>query len=481
MIQSIRWRLQIFHGFLLLMVLTAFAATAWQLRWRDEMRRVDREIQQQAHTILGMLHGGDPGPHQSDNPFLPPPLFADDRPPSPRLRGPRDLESWSSQPGEVGRYYRVWKGPEKRLEAEGGELAAQIEPPDEQDLEPLVPVIGERVIGDRRVRELKQFAPPGILLVVGRTLEPEILNQRALGWKMALAGISVWLVALACGAWITRRALRPIRTISDTAMRMASGQLHERIDVSETESELGQLARVLNNAFTRLQQMFDRQAQFTADAAHELRTPLSIMLAQTQLALARERPAEEYRGTIEGCQRAARRMHELTESLLQLARLDAQAQSMEQNRVDLADVAKNAVDALMPLADEHRVQLLCEFAPAPCFGDSTTLGQVLTNLLGNALHHSPSDGTIRVSTGASEDEVFAAVSDDGPGIAPENLPHLFDRFFRADASRNRNSGGAGLGLAICKAITDAHGGRIDVQSTVGKGSTFTIRLPAGAR
>jgi heavy metal sensor kinase len=479
---SIRWRMQLWHGALLAIVLAAFAITAWRFAWADQMRRVDAELQQQIQTMLGMMHNGPERPPRrpgQDNPFLPPPLFDDDRPPPPRGgRSPEDLQAWADVPGPVSRFFKAWAGPENDVVEAGGALAMHLERPEaDEDVDQLTPVSRNTEVLGRSVREMVEFAPRGVALIAGRTLEPELNVMHALAWKLALAGGGVWLLAFFGGGWLTKRALRPIKSITTTATRISSGNLNERINVEEADSELGQLASVLNDTFARLHQSFEQQAQFTADAAHELRTPLSVLLSQTQLALSRERSPEDYRETLEACQRSAKRMHALTESLLELARLDGQTGAPKHEPTDLALIATECIDHLRPLAEAHGIQLQSDLSPSAVRGDAGQLVQVLTNVLSNAVHHSPDGSAIRVTTGRQDGEVFARVMDEGPGIAAEHLPHLFDRFYRAEASRNRNTGGAGLGLAICQTIAHAHGGRMTVESEVGKGSTFAIVLP----
>jgi heavy metal sensor kinase len=234
---------------------------------------------------------------------------------------------------------------------------------------------------------------------------------------------------------------------------------------------------MLNHTFARLQASFDRQAQFTADASHELRTPLSVMLTQTQTALARERTAAEYRESLTACQRAAQRMRRLTESLLTLARLDSGETATRREPCDLGRITSEAVELLRPLAEQQGVSLAVELAPAPCSGDAEQLAQVVTNLVTNAIYHNRPGGSVQVRLASQTGAVALSVCDTGQGIAPEDLPHIFDRFFRADQARSGASGRTGLGLAITKAIVEAHGGSIEVVSELGYGRTFTVRLP----
>lgn len=502
---SIRWRMQIWHGLLLLVVLSGFGITAYRLEWSSEMQRVDNELQQQVSGVLGMLHdfhgdgppGGPPGRPPPPRPRGPEELFSplsmlDDREPGrPQFNGrggrqppvftnglQQELEDWLKDQAPVAPYIMSW-APEGHVIIARGEMNPDRQRPEEYyETHPLIPR-GLTFTQDKDpaiIREVQEMSPSGEYIAVGRSVVPESLRLRSLAWRLAGLGGGVWVAGLLIGGWITGRALRPIQRITDTASRISAGSLDQRINVGDTDTELGQMAGVLNQTFGRLQESFERQAQFTADAAHELRTPVSVVLSETQFALARERGADDYRQSIEACQRAAKRMHQLTESLLELSRLDAGVEALHLAQVDLSHVVQENMQLLFPLAESRNITLDGSFDPAPCQGDSGKLGQVLTNLLSNAIQHSPEGSTIHLTTGTQDGQSFAAVRDEGKGIAAEHLPHLFDRFYRADTSRHRSTGGAGLGLAICKAIMDAHHGTLEVTSEVGIGSVFTFRL-----
>jgi len=232
---------------------------------------------------------------------------------------------------------------------------------------------------------------------------------------------------------------------------------------------------VLNSTFARLETAFAQQQKFTADAAHELRTPVSVMLTQTQTALNRERNAAEYRETIEACQRASQRMRKLIESLLELARLDAGQEQMKRLKFDLSRTAWDCVELVRPLAADRGIKIHCDLPPIEGYGDAERLAQVITNLLANAVQYNKDNGEVRISAKVQGSMIFLAVGDSGPGISSEDLPHVFERFYRADPSRS--SGQTGLGLAISKAIVEAHGGSIEVVSKPGAGTTFTVVLP----
>jgi heavy metal sensor kinase len=284
------------------------------------------------------------------------------------------------------------------------------------------------------------------------------------------------LLGLAGGWWLASRAIRPIEDISAAAVKISAGDLSQRINTSEAESELGRLASVLNSTFARLDAAFAQQQQFTSDAAHELRTPVSVMLTQTQTTLNRERSAAEYRETLESCQRAAQRMRRLIESLLELARLDAGQQQMKRMRFDLAQIVRDCVALIAPLAEERHVKILTDLPALECVGDPERLAQVITNLLTNAIAYNKENGEVRISGEIKSGSVILTVQDTGMGISAEDLPHVFDRFYRADKSRT--SGNTGLGLAISKAIVEAHGGMLEVSSQIGIGTVFAMRLPS---
>ena len=283
-------------------------------------------------------------------------------------------------------------------------------------------------------------------------------------------------IGLLTGWLISSRAIRPISEISSTAVKISAGDLSQRINVAETESELGKLAAVLNSTFARLDAAFAQQKQFASDAAHELRTPVSVILTQTQTALNREREAAEYRETVEACQRAAQRMRKLIGALLELVRLDAGQEQMKRLRFDFSKTVADCVELVRPLAGENGINIFTELSTLDITGDSDRLAQVVTNLLTNAIQYNKSGGEVRVKLASQGDLAILTVNDTGNGISREDLPHVFERFYRGDKSRTAG-GNAGLGLAIAKAIVEAHGGTLDVSSEEDKGTTFTVRLP----
>lgn len=490
--QSIGWRLQLWHGLLLGLVLAGFGFTAWDLRRTEQMRRIDGELEERIAVVVGALR------RSTGIPNRPPPdrqpLDRQKRPPPEENRPPQKRPPAAERPavanaapppeprlferelavfqGGLGRqfYYVTWLADGKEL-LKSTNAPAGLARPERQG-----PPRDSRSRGT--LRERFHFTPTDECVLVGRDIGADLAEGRHFGWVLMGAGALVLLAGLAGGWWISQHALRPIAEISATAAKISTGDLAQRIHSADQSSELGELVNVLNETFARLQDSFARQARFTADASHELRTPVSVVLTQTQTALARERPAVEYRESLEACQRAAQRMRRLTDSLLTLARLEANPKPVEFGACDLAQIAKEACDLVRPLADAQGISVALESAPALCRGNAEQLGQVVTNLLSNAVSYNRPGGSVRVRVLAEAPWVTLTVQDTGVGMAPEDLPHIFERFYRADKARSNAGGHCGLGLTIVKAIVEAHGGVIDVASERAQGSVFTVRLPA---
>jgi two-component system, OmpR family, sensor kinase len=484
---SIRWRLQAWHSLILVAVLTGFGITAYRVARDNQLRRIDQELQQRLATVFR------PGPpDKMRGPGGPPP----EGPPKERSGKDHGREhdpaAWREHVREViahagaleagetnAFYYVVWQNDGSVLASSPGApkdipMVVEQGPP---ELHP-----GERPGATTRTRgEFREFGlcfPMGDRLLVGRSMAPDLAAMHRLALWLFAAGCSVLALGLAGGWWVATRAIRPIEAISATAVKIAGGDLSQRIDASDTESELGRLAGVLNSTFARLEASFAHQARFTSDASHELRTPVSVILSQTQTALSRERGVAEYRDTLQACQRAAQRMRKLIESLLELARLDAGQEPIKHDSFDLSRVARDCVELVRPLAAERGVEIKCELPPVECRGDAERVAQVVTNLLSNAIHFNREQGEVRLTARVEKGATVLTVTDTGVGIPPDDLPHIFERFYRVDKSRSRIQGKTGLGLAICKAIIDAHGGAISVTSLPGAGSTFEVRLPA---
>lgn len=344
-----------------------------------------------------------------------------------------------------------------------GEEDGQARP---QDL--TVTLAGQRVLLHR---------PPGrSTAFFGAATGPMEAELSALARSLCLAGLAVVVVGCGIGWVLAGRSLRPIDRIAADAEGIAAGDFDRKIDVEDTESELGRLAVVLNDTFGRMNAAREHMAQFTADASHELRTPLTVILSDSQGALRQERTPAEYRATLEGIRLSALRMKSISDALLELAQCDA-GKPVVRDPCDLADLADESVALLQRIATEHGAKLVARLEGAPVLGDAGRLGRVILNLTVNAILHNEAGVTVTVFTDVVEGMSELRVADDGRGIAAADLGGIFERFRRVDASRSRHTGGAGLGLAIVKQTVEAHGGTIAVTSEVGKGTVFVVRLP----
>jgi two-component system OmpR family sensor kinase len=327
------------------------------------------------------------------------------------------------------------------------------------------------------LREVILPGPFGMTVLVGKSLRSEEATLRQLRWKLLGAGAGVMAIGL-CGGWLlSKRVTRPIRAISETARAISASDLSRRIAVEEADSELGSLAQTLNGTFERLETAFQRQVRFTADASHELRTPLSIIHSHAELALTRDRTAPEYKLAMETCLHAAKRTKSLVDALLVLARADAGKLDLKRERFDLRDAAQESLAMVESRARERKVTIETDLQAVEVQADRTRILQLLTNLLANAIQYNREGGHVVLTIMQEGSEAVLKVADTGVGIAAQDQPHVFERFFRADKARSREAGGSGLGLAICQSIVEAHQGSITFTSQPGSGTTFVVRLP----
>jgi heavy metal sensor kinase len=499
--QSIKWRLQIWYGLILVVVLAGFGITAYQLERNRQFRQIDGELHHRIGVLSNALHRQNPrgqnagrpprGQNFDGPPFdgPPPGQFPDDNQLGQLARRPFRF----SLPPEDARFFEASDPHDYYYSIRSDlddELARSTNQPDKSVLqfdhyfEPVNHVANlprnasqpPKVVTIENYRETFDQLPSGEIVIVGCSIAPELKELRFVALTLTGVGTGILLLGLTVGGWLVSQALKPVDAISVAAVKISAGDLSQRINVAEAESELGQLAAVLNSTFARLETAFAQQKQFASDAAHELRTPVSVMLTQTQTALNRERDAASYKQTVEACQRAAQRMRRLIESLLELARFDAGQETLNRRAFDFSKAIADGVELVQPLADERGVKIISELAPLELAGDAERLGQVVANLLVNAIQFNRAEGEVRVKLASPNGLAVLTVADTGQGIAPEDLPRVFERFYRADKSRT-GGGSAGLGLSICQAIVAAHGGTIEVASEKNRGTTFTVRLP----
>jgi heavy metal sensor kinase len=287
------------------------------------------------------------------------------------------------------------------------------------------------------------------------------------------------LLASAGGYWLSRRALGPVDQITREARSISAQNLSSRLAVPRTGDELQRLSEILNGMLERLEQAFRRVTQFTADASHELRTPVALMRTRAEIILRKSRSEEEYREALRQILEDLKRTSSLIENLMLLARADSGAESLERARINMVECIEEACLEGKALAETKQIGLQAALPQAPVWinGDANSLLRLFLILIDNAVKYTPPQGRITVSLGSNNGSAVAEVRDSGIGIADQDLPHIFERFFRADPARSRQTGGAGLGLAIGKWIAEAHGGTIFAQSTPGEGSVFQVRIP----
>jgi heavy metal sensor kinase len=320
-----------------------------------------------------------------------------------------------------------------------------------------------------------------VVLVVGRPIDEvqDTLTRVGVLLLLTVAGLTV--VGCGLGYWLAGRALQPVRVIAATARDISEHDLHRRITLRLPPDELGELAATFNDMLARLEASFEGLRRFTADAAHELRAPLALLRAEAEVALASPRSGREYRRAIETMLDEVIRLARMADQLLLLARADAGALGMQRSDVDLGRLVDESMMRWRPRAVAHGIRIVEDAGHDVVTADPDLLRRVLDNLVDNALRHTPDGGRISVSAHVASGVCTVIVEDSGPGVDSELRATLFERFTRADGARQRETGGAGLGLSLVAAIIAAHGGSIRVEDTTSGGARFVIELPSGAR
>lgn len=464
--RSIRWSLIGWFGLLLAGVVGTYGWLVHDAAARATWGGVDGALRGQARAILSAL--------EFDAEVLGPPAPGAE----PKVLGSGwELDLSMEFRGGMARdgYWALYAADGARIHAEGARYAADAPRPARVEGDGVV-----RLAGDLRECWLAG-APDGrpLVAVVGRTVAAEQARLAALSATLLATGVGVLALALLGGVWLARRSVAPIARMAATAGRISAQDLATRLDVADVPDELRGLAQAFNATLDRLAAAFEQQARFTADASHELRTPVAVIRTQAEAALRRDRPPAEYRAALEACLRAAERMTNTVEGLLTLARADAGAGLAAAEAVGLAPLVDAACEALRGPAAAAEVALRADVpADAVTRGDRALLADVVQNLVANAIRYNRPGGTVTVTAAGHAGTVELRVADTGIGIPADALPHLFERFYRVDPARSRAQGGSGLGLAIVAWIVRAHGGSVEVASTEGQGSTFTVRLPA---
>lgn len=281
------------------------------------------------------------------------------------------------------------------------------------------------------------------------------------------------------GYWISSRSLRPVDEMTQAARSIGANNLNGRLPVPHTRDEISRLAEAWNEMLGRIEESFVRMQRFTADAAHEFRTPLAALRTTADLSLKRERDPEEYREALTQVSVIAERMNQLAEGLLSIARGDHAPARQTMERVDFISLVRGVTTEMRPLFDDKDLRLDVNLPSKAVYiqVEADGLRRIVAILLDNALKYSYTGGNVALTVGQDSQGLILEVSDTGSGIPPESLNRIFDRFYRVDSSRDRKSGGYGLGLAIAQQIARAHQGHIVASSIVGKGSRFRLTLP----
>jgi len=332
------------------------------------------------------------------------------------------------------------------------------------------------------VQVLPTLTKGGVLFVeVGSLYRP--IEQLLEGLLLSIViGFPVLLgLATIGGRFLTKRFLAPLREIASHAERISSANLSERMPVVQTGDELQQLTVAINKMMSRLESAFEHVNRFSADVAHELRTPLTILRGELETTVQDQRLPPELLDIIGSALEETERMRTIVDQLLMISRLDSGDTTIATVELDLGDLVAVLADQMRVLADQKAITLACDHRQrVRVDGDPFRLKQIVVNLLDNAIRYTQHGGAISVMVAREVNWGVITVTDNGCGIAPEALPHVFERFYRADTARTRYSGGAGLGLSIVKAICSAHQGEVTIASTEGAGTTVLLRLPVAS-
>jgi len=453
---NIRWKLTLWYGGVLAIVLVIFGTVVYVMMRQHLMRRIDKGLQEELSDVLSEVRRAD---------------------------SVGDLKEW------LDRRFAAHAGFDFQITRLSGErfffnprLAEQAWP---------VPAIGEasqaarfQTIfierkGNWRIVHMTEPGPVEPLLVqVGRPLAESEHELHELLLTFLLAGPFTLTAAIAGGYFLACRVLRPVQSMTQAAKSISADRLSERIVIGNPHDELGELGTTLNQMIDRLEQSFDEMRRFTADAAHELRTPLAIIRSEAEIALRLPRTDDQYRTVLENLLEDVNRLTALADQLLFLSRQEARLMGDSNDIVLIDELLHDVVGNMQIIAQEKGVELtLRRTAPCRLSCDARLLRRLFVNILDNAIKYTAPRETVTVDNDVDSEHVKVIIEDRGEGIAPEHLRHVFDRFYRADAARSNEKGGAGLGLAICQSIVKGCGGMIEVESQLGVGTRFTVRLP----
>ena len=451
---SIRVRLTLWYLLVLLAGLTLFGAGIWVVVSHGLMASLDDALTEQAKGVITVLHSeSDPAE-------------------------PHDLRE------ELSEYARATPGGNlmEVRDSRGREILASKALSFEWSTAAQQPAWAVVSAPSGRYRAFTMTTPmhgETYALWVAAPLGPTEATLRRVKILFLWAAPVVLLLASLGGYWISRRALAPVDAITSAARFIGIGNLSQRLKVPSTGDELQRLSETWNDMLARLESAVKRLSQFTADASHELRTPIALIRTTAELSLRRERSPEIYREALRQVVAESERTTRLVEDLLLLARADAGLPPLPLERIELTPLVRDVCRQGQVLAEARQLQMSAEVPDQPVYVEANDpeLRRLILLLLDNAVKYTPAGGRITVSLASDTAGATVAVCDTGIGIPDTALPHVFERFYRADESRNRDDGGAGLGLSIAKWIADRHHASLEAESVFGQGSTFRVRFP----
>jgi heavy metal sensor kinase len=326
------------------------------------------------------------------------------------------------------------------------------------------------IVQDRQITNIVQVAS---------SLEDMEKALNTLLLILAITIPSALAVASLGGHFLANRALRPVDDVTNTARAITSHNLNRRIQIRKTNDEIDRLAETLNEMISRLDQSFKKIRQFSADVSHELKTPLTVLRGEIEVALRRVRTGEDYRAILKSNLEEISNMTKIVDDLLLLSRADTGEVPLSKTTVDLSELLSEIQVQSQLLATSRSIDVYVHNdQPVYTLADPLRLKSMMLNIIGNGIKYSPEGGRIDITLKKVNGSALIRISDQGIGIPSDALPHIFDRFYRVDKARSRAEGGSGLGLSICKWVAEAHDGSISAESEPGKGSTFTVRLPS---
>ena len=317
---------------------------------------------------------------------------------------------------------------------------------------------------------------------IAMSLDDAYLATRVGRWLFLSMSVVILVVIGLTGVLLARNALRPIDQMVRRAHRIGEANLADRLPHPGTADEIGRLVETLNDMLGRLERSFAVRRMFSADASHELRSPLSRLRAELEVALRRPRAVAEYEETLRSCLDEVERVQSMIEELLELARIDTNEEQELPEPISVTDLVEAALFAVRPRAQQQGVTVVADPLPDLLVNAAPVATKVaLTNILDNAVKFSPAGGQVRVAVTSADDEAVIAVSDAGPGVSPEEAERVFQPFYRGRASRSTGAPGVGLGLAISRVLVQRQGGRISLNGSDQEGATFRVHLPRASR